>query len=128
MAGVPHEPLLQPLRPFVVSLSHFVPRQELLPEKRMLLQGSLHKVSGSEPLEAQIRRLQPDVHAFGHTHLNMDNTYDGVRYVQHPLGTPREQKAQTRVSSFGFMCIYDGGDGGERPEHWTHWGSHYEEF
>ena len=47
--------------------------------------------------------------------------------LQHPLGTPREQKAQTRVSSFGFMCVYDSGDGGERPEHWTHWGSHYEE-
>ena len=35
---------------------------------------------GSAPLEAQIRRLMPDVHAFGHTHLNMDATIDGVRY------------------------------------------------
>jgi predicted phosphodiesterase len=117
-----------PLRPFIVSLSHMVPRQELLPEKRMLLQPSLHKVSGSDPLEAQIRRLMPDVHAFGHTHLNMDLTLDGVRYVQWPLGTPREQRAQTRVSSFGLMCVYDGARGGETPQHWTHWGRHYEEF
>ena len=105
-----------------------VPRQELIPEKRMLLQPSLHKVSGSDPLEAQIRRLMPDVHVFGHTHLNMDLTLDGIRYVQWPLGTPREQKAQTRVSSFGLMCIYDGSSGGESAQHWTHWGRHYEEF
>ena len=115
-------------RPFIISLSHMVPRQELIPEKRMLLQPSLHKVSGSDPLEAQIRRLMPDVHVFGHTHLNMDLTLDGIRYVQWPLGTPREQKAQTRVSSFGLMCIYDGSSGGESAQHWTHWGRHYEEF
>eukprot|EP00966_Prymnesium_polylepis_P092352 2137977-Prymnesium_polylepis.1 len=35
---------------------------------------------------------------------------------------------QTRVSSFGLMCIYDGANGGEAPEHWTHWGRHYEEY
>jgi len=94
----------------------------------MLMQPSLHRVCGSDPLEWQIRKLMPDVHAFGHTHLNIDLTLDGIRYVQWPLGTPREQKAQTRVSSFGLMCIYDGSNGGETPQHWTHWGRHYEEF
>lgn len=115
-------------RPYVISLSHMVPRQELIPEKRMLLQPSLHKVCGSEPLMRQIRQLMPDAHVFGHTHLNMDNTLDGVRYVQWPLGTPREQRGQTRVSSFGLMRLYDGGEGGETPQHWTHWGRHYEEY
>jgi len=144
-------------RPFVVSLSHMVPRQELIPEKRMLLFPSLHRVAGSDPLEAQIRRLMPDVHLFGHTHLNMDLTLDGVRYVQWPLGSAGEstwrlackwsganltsasasrecagnvgeQRAQTRLSSMGMMCVYDGGGGGEAPQHWTHWGRHYEEF
>lgn len=122
------EKLAAARRPFIVSASHMVPRQELIPEKRMLLQPSLHRVSGSEPLEAQIRRLMPDIHAFGHTHLNMDLTLDGVRYVQWPLGTPREQKAQTRVSSFGLMNVYDGSKGGEMAQHWTHWGRHYEEY
>lgn len=115
-------------RPFIVSLSHMVPRQELVPEKRMLMQPSLHTTCGSAFLEAQIRRLMPDVHAFGHTHLNMDLTLDGIRYVQHPLGTPREQRAQTRVSSFGLMRVYDASAGGETAQHWTHWGRHYEEF
>ena len=113
-------------RPWVVSLSHFVPRQDLLPEKRMLLHGFLHKVSGSCFLERQLRQLLPDVHVFGHTHLNVDATVDGVRYVQWPLGTPREQRGQTRVSSFGLLNLYDGSDGGEAPQHWTHWSHHYE--
>ena len=26
------------------------------------------------------------------------------------------------------MCIYDGEHGGEAPQHWTHWGRHYEEY
>ena len=117
-----------PLPPFVVSLSHFVPRQELLPEKRMLFHEMLHKVSGSDPLERQVRRLLPDMHIFGHTHLNVDRTLEGVRYVQWPLGTPREQKGQTRASSLGMLCVYDAAAGGEQPQFWTHWGRHYEEF
>ena len=55
----------------------------------------------------------------------MDLTLDGVRYVQWSLGTPREQKGQTRVV-FGPMRIYDGSTGGELPQHWCHWTRHYE--
>lgn len=92
-------------RPFVISLSHFAPLQELIPEKRMLVHGYLHKVSGSKPLWKQVERLevwpavrfasccqiatihvmprsQPDIHVFGHTHLNIDSTYNGIRFVQ----------------------------------------------
>lgn len=45
-------------RPFVISLSHFAPLQELIPEKRMLVHGYLHKVSGSKPLWKQVERLE----------------------------------------------------------------------
>ena len=115
--------------PFVLSLSHFVPRQELLPEKRLLTQSQLHKVSGSTPLREQLRELAPDLHVYGHTHLNMDLILeDGVRYVQWALGTPREQQAQTRQVSYGLIRLYDGSEGGESPVHWTHWGRHYETY
>ena len=73
-------------------------------------------------------QLMPDMHVFGHTHLNYDTTLGGIRYIQWPLGTPREQQGQTRSSSFGPLCVYDGADGGEVPQVWTHWARHYEEY
>ncbi|CAK9008199.1 ATP-dependent zinc metalloprotease FTSH 10 [Durusdinium trenchii] len=89
----------------VLSFSHYLPRQELFPEKRFLLDSSLHKVSGSLKLEEQIRR---DVHVFGHTHLTVDMVLDGQRYVQWALGTPREQAAMSRaVADSGMLILYD---------------------
>ena len=112
---------------FVVSLSHFLPRQELLPEKRALFQPGLHKVSGSVPLERQLRQLMPDMHIFGHTHLAIDATLDGIRYVQWPLGSPKEQTLGS-PARLGMLCVYDSAKGGEQPQIWTHWGRHYEEY
>jgi len=89
--------------------------------------GGLHKVSGSRKLEEQIRQLMPDMHLFGHTHIPFDTTIEGVRYVQWALGTPREQRGQTRVV-FAPLCVYDTHCGGEAPQHWTHWGHHYEVY
>jgi hypothetical protein len=130
--GFPDE--AQEGRPFVISYSHFVPRQELLPEKRMLLPHAanvLPKVAGSVLLEEQIRRLAPDVHVFGHTHVNVDVTIEGVRYLQWALGNPkpREQEGSTRLAAGGgFLCLFDGTAGGEAPEHWTDMGAHYAQF
>ena len=70
----------------VISFSHFLPRQELCPEKRFLLEPLLAKVIGSDFLEEQIRRLKPDLHLFGHTHIGIDLELEGIRYVQWPKG------------------------------------------
>jgi predicted phosphodiesterase len=37
------------------------------------------QVIGSNPLEAQVRRLRSDLHLFGHTHIPIDTVIDGVR-------------------------------------------------
>ena len=42
-------------------------------------------------IEDQIRRLGARVHVFGHTHTRCDAVREGVRYVQHGLGYPRER-------------------------------------
>lgn len=86
----------------VLSFSHFLPRQELCPEKRFLLEPLLSKVIGSDPLEEQIRRLKPTLHIFGHTHIPIDMTIDDIRYLQWPLGYQREAKMQCQ-------CIFDSG-------------------
>ena len=70
----------------VLSFSHFLPRVECSLEKRYSMEPMLSRVSGSDPLEAQIRRLKPHVHIFGHTHIPLDIELDGIRYIQWPLG------------------------------------------
>jgi predicted phosphodiesterase len=65
----------------VVTFSHFVPRPELVPAVKNLRFRGLPLVAGSLGIEAQIRRIQPRVHVFGHTHIPMDEVLDGVRYV-----------------------------------------------
>jgi len=67
----------------VITFSHFVPRPELLPPTRYLRFKGLPLVAGSLGIEAQIRRIQPRVHVYGHTHIPQDTVIDGVRYVQH---------------------------------------------
>ena len=71
----------------VVSFSHFVPRPECTVHRSELIEPMLSRVFGSDPLEAQIRRLKPHVHIFGHTHIPADLLVDGIRYIQWPLGS-----------------------------------------
>jgi predicted phosphodiesterase len=76
----------------VISFSHFVPRPELLPPRPYLFFKALPQVAGSLLIEQQLRRLQSVTHVFGHSHITRDHLIDGVRYVQNPLGYPREQR------------------------------------
>lgn len=76
----------------ILTFSHFLPRQELLPEKRFLFQPNLSKVVGSDLLRERVDTLRPDMHVFGHSHFPWDmQLSDGVRYLSWPLGKPEEQ-------------------------------------
>ncbi|HEY6330021.1 MAG TPA: hypothetical protein VI756_11840, partial [Blastocatellia bacterium] len=81
----------------VVSFSHFLPRRELLPGTEHLVFKGLPRVAGSVSLDRQIRVLSPEVHVFGHSHINCDKVIDGVRYVQNALLYPREREALTNL-------------------------------
>lgn len=72
----------------VVSFSHFVPRPDLVPPVRWLRFKGLPRVAGSAGIDAQVRRLGAAVHVFGHTHIAVDRTVEGVRYVQNYLRPP----------------------------------------
>ena len=103
-----HESMLVQEDDTVISFSHFLPRQELCPEKRFLIEPLLSRVVGSDPLEAQVRRLNPHLHLFGHTHIPIDLELDGIRYVQWPLGYSREANKQCApVHDVGPLMVYD---------------------
>jgi hypothetical protein len=86
-----------------ISLSHFLPRRELLPPTDRLRFKGLPKVAGCLALDAQLRRLGSVVHVSGHSHINHDRVIDGVRYVQHALKYPTERRA----ANFTFKFIRD---------------------
>lgn len=92
----------------IISFSHFLPRQELCPEKRFLIEPLLSRVIGSDPLEAQVRRLNPHLHLFGHTHIPIDLKLEGIRYLQWPLGYSREADKQCApIHAVGPLLVYD---------------------
>ncbi|CAN6577682.1 unnamed protein product [Malus baccata var. baccata] len=112
----------------IISFSHFVPRQELCPEKRMLFYPKLPKIIGSDCLEARIRSIHgvegsPSAcHVFGHTHFCWDSVIHGIRYVQAPLAYPRERKRRMNGGENWLpFCIYSNGKFSERlsPCYWS---------
>ena len=122
----------------VVSFSHFVPRIELLPEKRMLFYPNLPKASGSNFLRARVDALKARVddgnmtHVFGHTHFGWNAEIDGVRYIQAALATPREWSKRPRSLEVGNftsntstepLCVYD--DGNFLENHGAMWSDYY---
>lgn len=98
----------------VISLSHFLPRRDLLPATDRLKFKGLPKVAGCHGLDEQIRLLQSRIHIFGHSHISCDRVIDGVRYVQNPLRYPRERV----FSGFPLTIIAElKGDGSQLPVH-----------
>lgn len=93
----------------MITFSHFIPRQDLLPEKRFLFYPHLPKMSGSRFLHERICALKPDIHVFGHTHIAWDSVCDdGVRYIQGPLAYPGERSSGMNGGpNFTPFLLYD---------------------
>ena len=100
----------------ILTFSHFLPRVELLPEKRYLSLPTLPACSGSTFLESRLRELNKKLpsnnngdgmrhlHAFGHSHLAYDLVLEDVRYVHAPLAYPREWEQRRRSLEIGTMA------------------------
>ena len=87
----------------VISFSHFLPRIDLMPsyipEKRRIL----YPILGSSRLEAQVRRLKPAIHVYGHSHVNRSVTIDGISYINNAFGYPQE----ITTTAKRLMCIHE---------------------
>lgn len=88
----------------ILSFSHFLPRRELMfatapgvartrPIHDPHPTFNFSSVAGVLGLDEQIRRLGATVHVYGHQHRNRHRHIDGVLYVSHCLGSPREHRA-----------------------------------
>jgi predicted phosphodiesterase len=63
----------------------------------------LYPVLGSTLLGQQIKEISPDIHVYGHSHLNRRVLIDGVTYINNALGYPSERKVTAKC----LLCIHD---------------------
>ena len=86
----------------VITYSHFLPRIDLMPEFIPSVHRILYPVLGSVQLERQLRRLNPDIHVYGHSHVNRKVKIDGVLYVNNAFGYPSETRTSKQL-----ICIHE---------------------
>jgi predicted phosphodiesterase len=87
----------------VITYSHFLPRIDLMPEFIPTQHKLLYPVLGCVRLERQLRRLNPSIHVYGHTHVNRKVRIDGISYINNAFGYPRE----TWIAAKRLMCIHE---------------------
>jgi len=104
----------------VITFSHFLPRPELMfwTEEEFAATGlapgdpqprfNFSRVAGCRELDDQIRALGSTLHVYGHQHRNRDRLIDGVRYISHCLGYPRErEQGRVRGVEEGPLLIWE---------------------
>lgn len=87
----------------VITYSHFLPRIDLMPGFIPNVKKLLYPVLGSWQLDLQLRSFDPDIHVYGHSHVNRQVTIDGISYINNAFGYPSE----TRITSKRLMCIHE---------------------
>jgi predicted phosphodiesterase len=87
----------------VITYSHFLPRIDLMPGFVPSVKKLLYPILGSAQLERQLRRLNPSIHVYGHSHINRHVKIDGVSYINNAFGYPNE----TRITSKCLICIHE---------------------
>jgi Icc-related predicted phosphoesterase len=87
----------------VITFSHFLPRIDLMPSYIPAQFRALYPVLGTAALDEQIRRLNPLIHVYGHSHVNRQLVLNGVQYINNAFGYP----AETRIAEKQLKCIFD---------------------
>jgi predicted phosphodiesterase len=87
----------------VITYSHFLPRIDVMPGFIPYEGRLLYPILGSAQLDRQVRRLNADIHVYGHSHVNRQVAIDGVTYINNAFGYPSE----TLITSKRLMCIHE---------------------
>lgn len=91
----------------VISFSHFLPTLAVMPEHIPVHRRRVYPVLGSEALGEQVRVLQPDLHIYGHSHVNQLINLDGITFVNNAFAYPEEK----RISRKRLLCVWERGRG-----------------
>lgn len=103
-----NEPVLSTRNDVVISYSHFLPRIDVMSSRIPQERRRVYPVLGSAGLGRQVGKLQPDIHVYGHSHVNQSIELDSIRFVNNAFAYPNEQ----RIARKALHCVY-GDDAGE---------------
>ena len=87
----------------LISFSHFLPRIDLMPAYIPQSYRYYFPALGSVLLEKQIRILKPNIHVYGHSHINRRVILEGIQYINNAFGYPSED----RITNKNLLCIYE---------------------
>ena len=102
----------------VISFSHFLPLSELIyplnwvPRKDFsdpVPQFNFSEVAGTTLLAEQITTLGSIIHIHGHQHRNRHRDINGITYISHCLGYPKERKSPSWRGDNLPKLIWDDG-------------------
>ena len=81
----------------------FLPRIDLIPDIVPKERRIIDPVLGSKSLGNQVKSLQPDIHVYGHSHINRRVEFDGTQFVNNAYGYPTE----ARITRKQLICVYE---------------------
>lgn len=88
-----------------ISFSHFLPRIDVMPWFIPPPMRKIYPVLGSSRLERLIRDIGPDIHLYGHSHVNRNVVIDGINYINNAFAYPHEE----RIAAKALLCMYSSG-------------------
>ena len=87
---------------FIITFSHFLPRVDLMPGYIPHDKRYLYPALGTHQLELQLRRLSPQIHIYGHSHVNVHIKKDNITYINNAFGYPHEKWTTSKQ----LLCVY----------------------
>jgi predicted phosphodiesterase len=98
-----NEPWMDTTNDVVITFSHFLPRIDIMPSLVPDRQRILYPVLGSNRIDSQVRRLNANLHVYGHSHVNRQVRKSDVMYINNAFGYPHE----TGITSKSLLVIYE---------------------
>lgn len=89
----------------IISFSHFLPYANLIPDNTPPIVQALKPVMGCRGLGEQIQQLKPQIHLYGHSHLNRKVGKGNTVFINNAYGYPKEK----HISRKRLLCIYEQG-------------------